>query len=637
MSNPMTIATSGLLALQRAIATTSNNIVNVNTEGYNRQVVRFEPQPSQQEGGGFIGSGVKAGAIERVYNEYLVAQVHDFSASNGNLQTFSDLAARLDNVLGDPANGLSQNIQKFFGALHGLSNNPASIPERRVVLAEGEALTTQMKFVDNSLDQFRDEINGRLETLTDEISDLASNVAHINERIAALSDSSSNMIPNDLMDQRDLLLTELSSKVGISVVEDDSGRTNVFIGTGQPLVIGSEFSELTTSSSAFDVNRLEIVYQGGSSTTNITKSINGGELQGLLDFRDSTLENTRNRMGLLAVGLSESFNAQHRSGLDLNGNFGTDFFTPSSVAVSGHPANAGAATLTASVSDASQLEASDYLVRYDGSQWMAIRQSDDVVTTSAGSFTLDGMDITIAGGAPAAGDSFLVRATHGAVSALEVAVKQPGGLAAAAPLRSLTADSNLGDIALSELDALNTSALSGDITLTFDADALGVGLPGFIVSGAATGTIAYDPATESAGKQVAIAGVADFTLAGTPAVGDTLVLQNNVTAGGDNRNALRLAGLQNDRILESGETSYQGYYGNMVADVGVKTRQSEVNAATEASLLSQAESTRDSVSGVNLEEEAANLLRFQQAYQAAAQVVAISDSLFQTLLRATGR
>ncbi len=636
MPEVLNIATSGLLTLQRALSTTSNNIVNVNTEGYSRQSVSFETQQSRQTGAGFIGSGVTSSPVERVYNAYLVDQVHLHTASESSLSTMSDMVSRLDNVLADPAGGLNQNIQKFFSAVNSMANNPASSPERRVVIAEAEALATQVKYLDNSLDQLNTEINNRMVNLTNEITEIANNIAHINERIVFVSDSSANILPNDLMDQRDLLITRLASKVGVSTVETNDGAVNVFIGTGQPLVVGSDVNALSTAKNEFDGRRLEVVYASDGSNADITSLITGGELKGLLNFRDQVLDETRNQLGVLVVGLGESINEQHRLGLDLDGNFGQDFFKPAEVGVVADPDNAGAAVIDVTISDYTDIEATDYQLRYDGSQWLMLRKSDSSVTTSAGSFTLDGMDISITGGAPQAGDTYLIRPTYGGAAAFEVQLSRPGDIAAAAPLRSESNDANLGDAALS-VSADISSAIAGDITVSFDPDAMGPGVPGYTVSGAVTATIAYDPVADASGVDVALAGVGTLHLSGNPEAGDSFTIANNLTATGDNTNALALADMQELRVLENGKSSFQSFYGNIVADVGVKARQAEVNASTETTLLQQAQTARASVSGVNLDEEAANLLKFQQAYQAAARVVSVADSMFQTLLSATRR
>ena len=349
------------------------------------------------------------------------------------------------------------------------------------------------------------------------------------------------------------------------------------------------------------------------------------------------LNPARNELGLLAAGISATFNEQHRLGQDLDGQLGGDFFLPLDATTASHPDNSGLSSVAATIADATQLTGDDYSLRFEAGQWTLTNLTTKVSQTGAGPFSVDGLTITPAG-APVSGDSFLVQPTLQSASQFSVALTQAEDFAAASPLRSYEELSNTGSAALADLVVTDIAALplAGPVTLTFNPDALGAGVPGFDVSGIAGGPLAYNPATENNGKTFTLGGF-DFTVNGVPQSGDELVIENNVNGVGDNRNALLLAGLQSEKNLLGGKASYQGVYGGLVADIGVKTRQAETSANTESILLEQAQSARDSVSGVNLDEEAANLIRFQQAYQAAAQVIAVADQLFQTLLNATQR
>jgi flagellar hook-associated protein 1 FlgK len=371
--------------------------------------------------------------------------------------------------------------------------------------------------------------------------------------------------------------------------------------------------------------------------TDIGRFLSGGETGAVLEFRDQVLDPARDQLGMMAVGLAASFNAQHQLGMDLEDNPGGAFFNTLSATTAVYPGNSGGASITAAISDPLALTGDNYSLRYDGAQYVLTNLTTQASQTGPGPFTVDGLTISVAGVA-ASGDGFLVQPTRQAASLFDVAVNRPESIAAASPLRAEALLSNggsadIGDLAVTDAAGL---PLAGPVSLTFNANALGPGVPGFDVAGIPGGPLAYDPASESAGKSFTLGGF-QFDVSGVPQPGDELAIENNFGGSGDNRNALALAGLQDARQLLGGSASYQDVYGSLVADIAVKTRQAETGAASERVLLQQAMSARDSVSGVNLDEEAANLLRYQQAYQAAAQVIAVADEVFQTLLNATRR
>ena len=637
MADILNIGASALLSLQQAINTTGHNIANVNTDGYSRQRVHFDTLPPQLSGNGYIGSGVEVDSIQRFYDQFLVSDIRSRTSSQSGFQTFHELSTRLDQMLADPNVGLGPVIDNFFGALQDVSNNPGSMPEREVLLGEAQALADRFHYLDSNFRNISSEVNARLELSVSEINSLAANIAELNQQISSASAQAGGK-PNDLLDQRDQLLVELSAKVNVTTVEQSDGSVNVMIGKGQALVVGFTAEQLQTFADPFDGTQTLVGVAGvGGGSNDLSRFLNGGELGAVLDFRARVLNPARNELGLLAAGLSSTFNEQHRLGQDLDGQLGGDFFLPLDATTASHPDNSGLSSVAATIADATQLTGDDYSLRFEAGQWTLTNLTTKVSQTGAGPFSVDGLTITPAG-APVSGDSFLVQPTLQSASQFSVALTQAEDFAAASPLRSYEELSNTGSAALADLVVTDIAALplAGPVTLTFNPDALGAGVPGFDVSGIAGGPLAYNPATENNGKTFTLGGF-DFTVNGVPQSGDELVIENNVNGVGDNRNALLLAGLQSEKNLLGGKASYQGVYGGLVADIGVKTRQAETSANTESILLEQAQSARDSVSGVNLDEEAANLIRFQQAYQAAAQVIAVADQLFQTLLNATQR
>lgn len=637
MPDLLNLGSSALLSLQRAIATTGHNISNVNTEGYSRQRVNFETQPPQFSGGAYVGNGVAVDSIERFYDQFLSAEVRERTSSQSRFQTFYDLSSRLDSLLADPATGLGPTIESFFGAMQDVANNPASLPERQVLLGEAQVLADRFQYLDSNFRNLDAELNGRIEASVSDINALAQNIASLNQQVAQAFAAAQGQPPNDLLDERDQLVRELSQRIDVTVVDASGGAINVMIGNGQPLVVGNTAQALQTGTSPIDSTRLIVgVGNPGGTLTDLERFLNGGELGGLLDFRAEVLDPAMNQLGLVATGISAVVNEQHSLGMDLNGQPGGNFFRPLEAAFTAQASNSGASSITVDISDAGALTGADYRLQFDGAQWTLTNLSSGAAQSGPGPFNVDGVEINVSG-APAAGDTFVVQPTGQNAALFELALTDPRSIAAASPLRSGSDPANAGSAAISGLTVNDAAGLplGGPVTLTFNPNALGAGQPGFDVAGIAGGPLAYNPLTES-GKSFTLGGFA-FAVNGAPNAGDTLNIVNNVNGTGDNRNALALASLQTSNTLLGGTASFQNAYGGMVADIAVQTRQAETGSRTENVLLQQAVASRESVSGVNLDEEAANLIRYQQAYQAAAQMIAVADQLFQTLLSATRR
>lgn len=550
------IATSGLIAAQRGLATTGHNIANVNTDGYSRQRTEQVERSPSFTGAGFIGNGVDVGSVTRAYDGFLNAQLRNSLSAHGELETYHWLASQVDNFLADPDAGLSPSLQAFFDSVQDVANDPTSIAARRVMLTEGETLARRFNALNGRMDELRNQVNQRLGTNIEEINGLAKNIAALNERIV-IAYNQAGKPPNDLLDQRDLLAQQLAQKVGTSLFEQKDGALNVFIGNGQALVIGTTANRLSLKNSAYDPGQKDIaISAGGSETVVITGAIGGGEIGGLLRFGSEVLDPAQNALGRIAAGFVATFNAQHSAGSDLDGNAGTDFFSDvTNPAIGqyswfGKQTNNGDAVLSVAfdngvVTGTADLTASDYRLDYDGSQYTLTRLSDNTQFTNAtGNFTVDGLTIGIESGSAAPNDSFLIR-----------------------PFRRV----------------------AGDLSVTL---------------------------TEP--RQIAAAG--------SPFAGP-----------GDNTNARALADLQTAPLLMGGNASFQDTYNDIVGDVGTLTRSAEIDSTAQKQLLDHAREARDSVSGVNLDEEAANLLRYQQAYQAAAQLIPALNTLFDALIGAVRR
>ena len=635
-------AISGLMASQRSLSTVSHNISNVHTEGYSRQRVELVAREAQFNGSGYIGSGVMTSTVSRITDQFLNTQLRTSTTSASDINAFLALANRVDNMLANEETGLNSSLQNFFAAIQDVNDLPSSSTTRQVMISEAESLAARFQFLDSRLSDLGDEVKIQLSDDISDINSIAISLADINARIVTAIGVAGGQPPNDLLDQRDGLILDLAELVTVNTLEQSDGSLNVFIGKGQPLVLNKDSSTLSITETYEGHYEIFLVDQFNS--INITESISGGSLGGQINFQTQMLEPAKNALGRLAIGLADTFNDQHRLGASLDGDVNTAFFAvgvPSVVALATAPNN-----VTSAITDPTALSDSDYRLTYTGgNNYTLTRLSDDTTTAidtgGASPYTtpaVDGFTLTITAGA-AVNDQYIIRPTINGASDLSVLITDPRKIAIAGPLKGGVATNasgiptNLGNSAISDVNISSTTGvpLASNITLTFDS-----ALNRFDISSPPGGTLAYNPTTENAGKQFTIASVgnATFTISGIPENGDAFLIQNNTGADGDNRNGLLLSDLQSSRLLLNGSASYQGAYGQLVAGIGSTTRQSEISSEALGVLLEQTIEARESVSGVNLDEEAANMLKFQQSYSAAARMVTVADNLFQTLMNA---
>lgn len=622
------IGVSGLTAAQRSLSTVSHNISNVNTEGFSRQRVELDARNPQGVGNIFIGKGVETSAVRRIADQFLIGQVRTALTNQRGAEAFNTFASQIDNMLADTDTGISSALQDFFDGIQAVADDPASIPARQVMLSEATTLTGRFDQLDARLTEINRGVNQQLELFVNDINSLAKQIANINEDIVLAQGRTQGQPPNDLLDQRDKMLAELSEIVGVQTFSQRDGAVNVIIGNGQSLVVGSTSLPLTLINDPLDTSRQQVAYGIGGAQVSISNSLTSGKIGGVLDFRTSMLEPTRNELGRLAAAIAQSFNVQHRDGMDLNGALGADFFAIAGPNVIPGIANTGSVTVAFNETDIGSLTASDYQLSHDGANFTLTRLSDGTsqVLVGGGPFNVEGITITV-GAAPAAGDSYFIQPTRDAAGSIAAVIMRPEAIAAAAPVRTSESFNNIGDAEISVgevLDVTNPSLLN-TVTIDFNNPPTT-----YQINGAGP-MLPY-----TGGSNIDVNGWR-VQISGNPQPGDQFVVQSNVGGVSDNRNAIALADLRLTDILDGGTATYQDTYGQLTASVGTQTRQSEISTSALTVLLDQSNQARDEVSGVNLDEEAANLLRFQQAYQASAQVVATADSLFQALLDAVRR
>lgn len=630
------IATTGIAAARAGLATTAHNIANVNTEGYSRQnIVQSTPVPAYT-GAGYFGAGVSVATVRRAWNEVLAAQAH---AAGSRAAAAAELAGQLralDDLLADPQAGLAPALSDFFAGLNEVAAHPADAAARQALVSRAEALAARFRGLDARLDDLRVRANRQIEDTVASVNATAARIAELNRRILEAGALGARMQPpNDLLDARDALVRELGREIGATAVPQSDGSLNVFIAGGQAIVVGGTSYTIAARADPESPQDLALeLYTGGASVPLRAADLTGGRLGAIVEFRDRDLAAARNALGRIAIALAEQANAQHRLGQDLDGQMGAALFAAGAPAAVARATNAGTAQLAATLADASALTASAYRVRWDGAAWQVERLSDGTAWSFATlPQTVDGVTLALASGTPVAGDTFRIEPTASGAGAFALLVRQPRQIAAAAPVRAATSPANRGSAVLGSLvvDAPPPPDpnLAQTVSLTFNDP------PNtFNVTGPGTGNPISVPYTP--GAPISFNGWT-LTLEGAPAAGDVFIVQANTGGSGDNRNALALAALQDARGIENSAASYGEAWSALVAAVGSRAREMQVNEQALDRLAAQAEASRQERSGVNLDEEAANLLRYQQAWQASAKAFAIAEALFASLLELGGR
>jgi len=557
-SSILSIGQSALAAAQVGISVTGHNIANASTPGYSRQVVTQAAAQAQNFGYGYVGQGTSVATINRVYNELLHNQMVNSQSTSVGIDTYATELSTVEAMLSDTTAGLNPTLNSFFSSLKALSANPSDIPSREAFLSNSQSLVNRFNTMGNRLNEIQADVNTQINGSMTAVNSYATQIARLNDVIDKAISTTGNQ-PNDLMDQRDLLISELSKQIKTTVVPQGQGSYNVFIGNGMPLVVGADTFQLTTVNSPTDSSRQEVAYVSNGNSTVLGKdSLVGGILGGLVQFRSESLDKVQNQLGQIALAMAETFNDQHNAGFDRNGAAGGDLFTipaPTSQVKTqyddGH--TPGNATLNVSFTGptvkppntvaTSDTLPSDYKLKFDGTNYTITRLSDNTASP-AGTLpqTIDGMTFSITAGAMAAGDEYSIRPTRNMASSIKLAISDPNKLAMAG---------------------------SGD-------------------------------------------GVSN------------------------NTNGVKLAALQNIGIMktaaQSAEITFSSSFSQLVGFVGNKSSELKVTGESERQVLASTKTAVEAESGVNLDEEAANLIRYQQAYQAAGKVMQIASELFDVLL-----
>lgn len=626
MADVLSTGSSALLAFQRALSTVSHNVANAATPGYSRQRVELEARPGHGASALAIGNGVDIARLQRLADGLVFARQVDSNGELGRLTQLAELSSRVDKLVSNPTTGLSASWSGFFAAAKGVVADPTSSTARSHLLTSGEQLAARWRTLDSHLAQVGTDTEARLQDQVTAANQLASEIALLNRDIIS---AGANVAP-DLLDQRELRVGQLAALVGGSTVMQDDGALNVFTAGGQPMVLGTMAMTLSTAPDPYRADRQQLALRTPGGNITLPQGAVSGEIGGLLEFRAGVLDPARAELGRLATAFAETFNATQRGGVDYAGQPGSDFFAIPAPRIDGHAGNAGNAALATRVADAAALTGHDLVLRFDGSGWSAAHAGSGQPVAMTGSGTtadplrVDGIELVVSN-MPASGDRFLLRPTAHAAGGIQVGLTDPAAIAAAAPMSVGLDSGNLGTVSGGTARITDPAAYAsfGGASISF-IDANSYSLDG-------GPPVAYMPGDTIAGNGWSL------VLEGTPSAGDEITLARTGPRSADNANARLLAGVDGQGVLDGGRQDMTAALSQLTARVGGQARHAGLNLDAQQAIHDQVVAERESVSGVNLDEEAANMLRFQQAYQAAAQVIATADTMFQSLLGAVRR
>ncbi|MFM0021790.1 flagellar hook-associated protein FlgK [Paraburkholderia azotifigens] len=651
-SNLFSIGLSGLNAAQWGLTTTGQNISNQATPGYSVERPVYSESSGQYTGSGYLGSGVSTTTIQRQYSQYLTTELNNAQSQSGSLNTYYNLIAQLNNMVGNPTSGISSAITSYFTGMQNVANDASNPAMRQSAISTAQSLADQINAAGDQYDQLRTSVNTQIGDTVKQINTYSAQIAQLNSQIQSLS--AQGQPPNQLLDQRDLAVSNLSQLVGVQVVQGDSGYS-VFMGNGQPLVVADKSFNLTTVTSPSDPTETAVAYAGlasqaGTTTPQILPdSVQlGGQIGGLMTFRSQTLDPAEAQLGAIATSFAAQVNAQNSLGIDLNGNKGGALFTVGNPTIFANLKNTGGATLGASLSNPSQPVSGDYTLSYDGSNYTLTNRDTGQVVGQAANLTnpIGGMQFSLSG-TMNPGDSFTVEPTRGALNGFGLTTSDGAAIAASSPVLVSKGSSNTGTSTVTQ-GTVSAGYTLPNTTTTLTYDSTTGSISGFPVGStvtiagtpptsynitAATPNVPYNPAM---GASMTITGSTinnvSLQITGSPANGDTFTIAPNPAGGKDGRNAQSISNLVTAKSMGNGTLTLTDSYANYVNDIGNQTNQIQASSKSQTSLVTQITTAQQSISGVNINEEAANLLQYQQLYQANSKVIQTAQTLFQTIL-----
>jgi flagellar hook-associated protein 1 len=638
-NNIFSIGLSGLNAAQWGLTTTGQNISNAATPGYTLEKTSYVEQAGQYTGSGYLGMGVQTATVTRQYSQYLTTQVNNTTASSSAASTYYGLVSQLNNLVGDPTTGIATGIGNYFSGLQSVANSASSTSARQSSMSSAQTLADQLNSAGQQYDQLRQNVNTQLSSAVSQINSYTSQIADLNKQIKIAS--SGGQPPNQLMDQRDQAVANLSSLIGVQVVPEGNNY-NLYIGNGQPLVVGNSAYGLQTTPSPSDPSELTLAFQSRDGSTQTAKNmqylddsaLQGGSVGGLISFRNQTLDPAQAKLGAIATSFAAQLNNQNALGVDLNGQAGGQLFSAGSPSVYADARNSGDGMVSVSITDPTQPPTSDYKITYTGSDFAITDSSGKSLgnVTPPGSF--QGMDLT-ATGTLQKGDSFTIQPTRASLDNFALSTTNPAAIAAGSPAVSSAATSNTGTGAISAATVSKGYGIdSTGVSLKYSASAGGFTSNTDVTVGGNTYTAGQTIPYDGSKTLTVTANGVSATLSGKPADSDVFNIAKNTGGTSDGTNALAMSALVSAKTMNNGTDTLTTSYASYVSGIGNTTNQLKSASTSQTALLNQATAAQQSVQGVNLNEEAANLMQYQQLYQANSKVIQMASTLFQSILSA---
>ncbi|MFT2185923.1 flagellar hook-associated protein FlgK [Pseudomonas putida] len=673
MASLINIGMSGLGAAQSGMYTLGNNIANADVESYSRQQIVQNAKGGQQVGQVFIGSGTSLADVRRVYNAFIENQLRTTTSLSSEASSYLDQITPLDTSLSGSDTGITAALKSFFTAMQDAAAKPAEDSSRQLLLSSAQSLAKRFNTLSSQLNQQLSSVNSNMASIADQVNNLTKTIADLNSQITRVGAVAGQ--PNDLLDQRDGAVRELNKLIGADVVERE-GNYDIYLKNGQALVLGKTTQTLGVERSAADPTRMSLILNRGSTKMDVTSSASGGELGGLVRYRNETLDPALNELGRVALAVADAINSQLAQGIDKNGNFGATLFgdinsakaiAERSIAKSTN--SAGSGNLDVTIKDTGKLSTSDYQVTFTSATGYSVRKLPE--GTEMGRYDLsddpapviDGFTLSLNGGGLSAGDSFKITPTRNAAAGIETVLTDPKRLALSSPLTATSGSGNKGTGVITQptltskldiYDAAQRSQLQAGLTYStpvklvfgddttspqaykmYDAKGTEIG-SGTIVPGQENKLQLSVPMVDGNGNSLGGSFTFEMSVSGAPQNGDSYTVALTGAGSSDNRNAQSIIDLQTKSTVEVGANgkgiSFTDAYAKLVSNVGGKAGQAQMDSDATNALHTSALDSRNGLSGVSVDEEVGNLVKFQQYYTASSQIIKAAQETFATLI-----